>query len=394
MTRRQQPGFAEGVDEIGLREQQGREREGRGGVGQHAGWPHHQHGIAESLHLALARDQPVARREGQLHAVREADHHDEGRHHVEEHVEPEVHPAEGTERQQDGDQRRTGRHDHERHAAEEQDRDQAPCPEADRIVEEPVTLDRVMDFELHHGHARQLALEARSIEIVVHGLADFGDRLRRVGACRDVGIERQDHQGEVAIVRQELAPDDVVAADPVDQLIVGRPFRQRLGEQGRRDGMAGLGRLAGREERYDALGAVDELQVGDEAAQMLERIAFKQRLARDHDQNVEFVRREAPRHILELMVFGRVGPEQLAQRIIDLEPRYAEGRADRECQEDEGRHERRPDGDEADALQAERNVDLASGRRPRGGWSPRRSSIARKVGQTRTPARVSGLGRT
>ena len=94
---------------------------------------------------------------------------------------------------------------------------------------------------------------------------------------------------------------------------------------------------------------------------MFEGIAFEQRLARDHDQDVELIGRKASRHVLELVELGRIGPEQLAQRIIDLEPGHAKGRANRERQQDEGCHDRRLDGDEADALQTERDVDLASG---------------------------------
>ena len=55
--------------------------------------------------------------------VGEADHHDQRRHHVQEHVEAEIEPAERAEREQDGDERRRRRDDHERDAAEEQDGD-------------------------------------------------------------------------------------------------------------------------------------------------------------------------------------------------------------------------------------------------------------------------------
>src|ERR1700682_1310368 len=43
-------------------------------MGEHAGRPDHQHGVPERGVFVLARDQAVARREGQLHRVRKADH--------------------------------------------------------------------------------------------------------------------------------------------------------------------------------------------------------------------------------------------------------------------------------------------------------------------------------
>ena len=77
----------------------------------------------------------------------------------------EIEPAERAERQQDRDQRRARRDDHERDAAEEQDRDQAAGEEADGVVDEPVALDRVADFELHHRHAGELAGQPGAVEI-------------------------------------------------------------------------------------------------------------------------------------------------------------------------------------------------------------------------------------
>ena len=148
----------------------------RGGtVREHTGRPDDEHGVAERLVLALAGDQPVARREGELHRVGEADHHDERRHHVEEHVEAEVEPAERAERQQDRDQRRSGRDDHEGDAAEEDDGDQAARRETDGVVDEPVALHRIADLELHDRHARQLRRKARAFEVEIDGVADLAD---------------------------------------------------------------------------------------------------------------------------------------------------------------------------------------------------------------------------
>ena len=104
-------------------------------MGENAGWPDNQNRIAQGLDFAFAREQPVARGEGKLHAVGEADHHDERCHHVEEHIEAEIEPAERAERQQYRDQRRTSRDDHERNAAEKKNRDEAAGDEPDRIVD-------------------------------------------------------------------------------------------------------------------------------------------------------------------------------------------------------------------------------------------------------------------
>ena len=115
-----------------------------------------------------------------------------------------------------------GRDDHERHAPEEQDRDQAAGDEADGVVDQPVALDRVADLELHHRHAGELGGQPGAGEILRHRLADFADDSR----CRplpldDGGIERQDDQRERAVLRQELAADDLVAAARA------RPARRR-----------------------------------------------------------------------------------------------------------------------------------------------------------------------
>ena len=137
--------------------------------------PDHQHGVPERGVFVLARDQPVARREGQLHRVREADHHDQRRHHVQEHVEVEIGPAEAAEREQDRDHRRERGDHHERYLAEEDDRDDAAGQNAEDVVGQPVALDRVADFELHDRHAGQLGVEPAAGEIVGHQLADFAD---------------------------------------------------------------------------------------------------------------------------------------------------------------------------------------------------------------------------
>jgi hypothetical protein len=82
-----------------------------------------------------------------------------------------------------------------------------------------------------------------------------------------------------------------------------------------------VGRLAGRKYRDDASCAVNQLEIRDQIAQLLDRRAFKEILALDHDEGIEFVRREASGHLFEGLELWRFGSKQLAQRIIDLDTR-------------------------------------------------------------------------
>ena len=130
-------------------------------MGQNAGGTDDQDRIAQGLIFALAGEDAVARGEGQLHAVGEADHHDQRRHHVEEHVEPEIEPTERAEGEKNGDERRPGGDDHEGDAPEEQYGDEAAGDEAGDVVDEPVALDRRPDLKLHDRNAGEFGLEDR-----------------------------------------------------------------------------------------------------------------------------------------------------------------------------------------------------------------------------------------
>ena len=150
------PRLAEFADQVGVGKLQRDKRYAGGAMGEHAGRPDHQHGVLERGVFVLPRDQPVARGEGQLHRVRKADHHDQRRHHVQEHVEIEIGPAETAEREHDRDDRRERGDNHERYLAEEDDRDDAARQDAEDVVGQPVALDRVADFELHHRERRTI----------------------------------------------------------------------------------------------------------------------------------------------------------------------------------------------------------------------------------------------
>jgi hypothetical protein len=124
----------------------------------------------------------------------------------------------------------------------------------------------------------------------------------------------------VPVLGEELAPQDLVLPDLSDQLVVILP----LGQLGRKKGrweVPTLGRTASREQRDDAPHAVHELQVGDEFARFAERVSREQRRPIQHDQNIVLGRRKLAREGLELLVIGRVGLEQLAEGIVDLQAR-------------------------------------------------------------------------
>ena len=142
-----------------------------------------------------------------------------------------------------------------------------------------------------------------------------------------VRFERQHDQRQRAVFGQQLAADDLVGFHGLDEFVVGRPLRQ-FGRKQRRRQLAGLRGLARRKQRNQTAHAVDQLQVGDHVADLLEVVARQQRLAFDHDQHVEFGRREALGHGLVLLVVLGIGAEQLAERVVDLDAIDAEKRRD------------------------------------------------------------------
>ena len=197
-------------------------------------------------------------------------------------------------------------------------------------------------------------------EILGHRLADIADGLGEIVAGDHVRFERQHDQRQRAVLGQQLAADDLVGFDGLDELVVVGALRQVLGEQRRRQ-LAGRRRLARREQRNQAARAVDQLQVGDEIAQLFEVFALEQRLALDHHQHVEFDGRKALGLGLVLPVFLGIGPEQLAQRIVDLDAVDTEQRGDEQADENDAGQDRRLNGDQPQPLQPEGD---AGARRP------------------------------
>ena len=172
--------------------------------------------------VALA--QPDADRRHHLHAVGKAHHHDQRRHHVEEQVELEAHPAQKPQRPRHGEHGRQRCDHHQRDAPEEDDRDQRAEEQAETVVDELVALDRVADLELHHRGAGELGREAGALEQIVHGGVDLADDDARRLLVHDLAVERDDDERELAVVGQELALDDVVGLERRDDRVVGGPF--------------------------------------------------------------------------------------------------------------------------------------------------------------------------
>ena len=175
---------------------------------------------------------------------------------------------------------------------------------------------------------------------------------RELVAGDNLGIQRQHDQRQRAVLGQQLAADDLVGLHGLDELVVGRAFRQ-FGREQRRRQLAALRRLPRREQRDQPAHALDQLQVGDHVAQLFEVLARQQRLALDHDQHVELGRREAFRHRLVLLVVLGIRTEQLRQRIVDLDAINAEYGSNQQRGQHDHRHDRRLDREQPDSLQAE-----------------------------------------
>ena len=186
-------------------------------------------------------------------------------------------------------------------------------------------------------------------------LADVADGLGELVGRHHLRLQRQHDQRQRAVLRQQLAADDLVGFDGFDEIVVGGAFRQFRREQRRRQ-FARSRRLTRGEQRDQAAGAVDQLQVGDEVAQLFEVVARQQVLALDHDQDVELLRREFLRHLFVLVEFLGVGSEQLAQGVVDLDPVDAEDSADHQDREDDAGQDRRLHRNQAEPLQPERDA--------------------------------------
>ena len=116
--------------------------------------------------------------------------------------------------------------------------------------------------------------------------------------------------------------------------------------------MIAFRRLTRRKQRDDAARAIDQLQVGDEIAQLSERLSRESSVvAFDDDQHVD-IRSTGNRFVTSSYCWnsGVFGAEQLAERIIDLDAADAEGRENGGDRQDGSDEIGKAQGDEADTL--------------------------------------------
>ena len=99
--------------------------------------------------------------------------------------------------------------------------------------------------------------------------------------------------------------------------------------------------------------AFDQLNIGDNVAKFIDILWIKKAVAFDNHQHVIFVRRKAPRQILELVELGRIGAKQGTERIVDLELRHAECGEDAKRGHNHRRQERSSQRNEPNALEAQ-----------------------------------------
>jgi hypothetical protein len=67
----------------------------------------------------------------------------------------------------------------------------------------------VADFELHDRHAGEFTGEACSLQVVGHRLANVVHDRLELAAVDGRGLEREDNDREPAVVREQLAADDL-----------------------------------------------------------------------------------------------------------------------------------------------------------------------------------------
>ncbi len=173
---------------------------------------------------------------------------------------------------------------------------------------------------MHDRYPGETGREPGAGQIIVDCFLNVGYDVAQTAAHDDIWIKREDDQCQLAVLRQQLTADDLVVHHALDQPVIFCALGQLLRKQRRRQ-LPALWWLASRKYRDDAPRAFDQLKVGDDIAQLFDRSALKEVLALDHDKDIEFVRREAPCHLFERLELGRVGSEQLTERIVDLDTR-------------------------------------------------------------------------
>ena len=187
------------------------------------------------------------------------------------------------------------------------------------------------------------------LQIAVDAADDFPGAL----GLHELAVERDDGQRQLPVRRQELALDDVVGPHRLDDLVVLGAVGQLVGHDRRR--IAVRVRLAaGREHGDQPVHAVGELQVDDGAAEGFELRLLEEVLALDDDQHVVLAGGKAAVDLLVAPELLGVGAEELGKRVVDPEQRQAPARQDGQRDDQQKRDGRRPQPDQTQPLQSER----------------------------------------
>ena len=349
---RHQGGGAESLDECAFRELEREDRQRGVHGGQKTGRRHVENSVLGSLDAVDAHQDGAAHGKHQVHGIGESGDQDQRRDDVDEKIEAEVHGADCTERPQNGDRRTSNGNQRQGDATEEQVGDDEADEEAQAIVDQAVALHGIADLELHDRGAGQFGVETTPVQLVVDDLLNAADDFSRPFLDDKLAIERDDHQRQFTVVRQEFAGNDVVGLEPLDELIVVRSLGQLIGNE-RRCIAVGVGLVARREHGNQAIDAFGKVQLDGQIGEALEVVTRQQRLAVDDDQDIELAGGKAPVDLLVLAEFLCIGAKQLGQRIVDFQPRYADHREGGQNHDQKRGQGRCLECDEAEPVQTE-----------------------------------------
>ena len=166
-------------------------------------------------------------------------------------------------------------------------------------------------------------MDCCSRQIVINGLPDFADHVAKALAVDDRRIKRQNDKRKRAVLGKELAANDIVVERAIGERLVGGGVLRQFFRKERLRNAARFRGLARGEQRNDALRAVDELKIGRHIAKRFQRSAIED-VALDNHEHVVLSRWESASDFFVLLEFGGIGTEELAQRIVDLDPHETE----------------------------------------------------------------------
>ena len=199
-----------------------------------------------------------------------------------------------------------------------------PTAKSERVIDQAVALDCVADFKLHDRHAGEFGPQACTGEIFLQLVANIGNEGRQPAGTGRIRLQGKDHQGQLAVRRQHFVVNDLIRHHALDKRLIFVALRQRIGKKGRGN-LPIVRRFSRREYRDQTPRAVDQLHSDGKIAQFLQGPPLQQSVAFDHDEDVIFVRRKPVSDFFVCPELGSIGPEQLAQRVVDLDPRKADG---------------------------------------------------------------------